>query len=127
MIIISHKQISAVFNRSVGADRASEPRGMVSRRAAPPPACPQAPPLSRAGQRTQIIAALILFANTKVMEMSTITVRRRSSNRGHPGVAYEPVHFFFTAAKSSEEIYPSHAPGSRSPTRGERFEKPLKA
>ncbi|GBP67502.1 hypothetical protein EVAR_49868_1 [Eumeta japonica] len=35
MIIISHKQISAVFNRSVGADRASEPRGMVSRRAAP--------------------------------------------------------------------------------------------
>ncbi|GBP79837.1 Serine-enriched protein [Eumeta japonica] len=54
MIIISHKQISAVFNRSVGADRASEPRGMVSRRAAPLPACPQAPPLSRrAGQRSE--------------------------------------------------------------------------
>ncbi|GBP13698.1 hypothetical protein EVAR_87107_1 [Eumeta japonica] len=53
MIIISHKQISAVFNRS------GEPTARVSRAAwylveLHPPACPQAPPLSRrAGQRSE--------------------------------------------------------------------------
>ncbi|GBP56605.1 hypothetical protein EVAR_80369_1 [Eumeta japonica] len=53
MIIISHKQISAVFNRSVGADRASEPRGMVSRRAAPLRLARKHRLSRRAGQRSE--------------------------------------------------------------------------
>ncbi|GBP89684.1 hypothetical protein EVAR_20379_1 [Eumeta japonica] len=68
MIIISHKQISAVFNRSVGSRPRGEPRGMVSRELHPlglPASTASPPPASAVSAEANVTRFNLLAWNRK--------------------------------------------------------------